>query len=141
MGLRERIYYLLREGCSQANAAKIIGTSPAIVCKHSKYLEEHHYLERVPGTKSPILYDEGKRSFEGVNGHGNNHGHGGWWNRPLEVHNDSRKFKVNGPPTRPFDWDRSWESSGVRFSHLKPFEGEDKRGPLRAASVRYVEGP
>jgi hypothetical protein len=124
--------------------ADILKTDRRRVHDHVKYLEMHGHLRRISGGNKPIIYEEGPVPF-GPDKDGDNHPHpcphGGWWEAPLIVHNDTRKFLVSKGPSLECAWSKTWTAGGVKFHQVKPYSGQDKEGVFAVGSVRYVEGP
>lgn len=56
---RLRAYRLLVEGICQNRVAKILKNGRSTINGHAKELENGGYIERIAGTKSPVIYEKG----------------------------------------------------------------------------------
>lgn len=54
-----RVYRLLVEGVCQAKVAKILKKKRWTIFEHAEALEKGGYIERIPGTRNPVIFEKG----------------------------------------------------------------------------------
>jgi len=64
LSTRYKIFHYLLKGFAKAHIARILHVSPGTVQYHTDKLERDDYVYRVRGSKSPILYTEGRNGFK-----------------------------------------------------------------------------
>ncbi|MGQ0535083.1 MAG: hypothetical protein ACT4PT_03320 [Methanobacteriota archaeon] len=119
-----RVYRLLREGYGIRFVADRLGVSRQAVHLHSLELERIGALRRVPGAKSPLMFEAGPRAadFEAAARQGGDRPGRSGRQAPLaaaRVHGGGYRFRVVAGPDREPPWAKRWLASGVQNQALR----------------------
>lgn len=152
---RVRLYHLLAESVGVTQAAKKIMISRACADRHASRLEEAGALRRVPGLKSPRLFEKGPKAaaWERANVTLSPENRGGRSLSPIgqawRAHHWSWVWSYTaGPSTEPA-WSSESEHSSVRHFHaampvgseiwkLRDIRGKVKRSLMVRPAAQYV---